>query len=311
MATNRQNPITYSLQCKFNDVELEHSQETLNIKIKPDAEYKNINVIIEDPNISVTKKVRAEDRGQTNAPAIIRASSLGSEGFNPANALIPVGLVQLNQTDEYLRDLPDEATALYLISPRSTADIFRDSPHDLGVWLQDIADIRNISENQGFHHDGKLVTGMDIYDHCEAGHSEPYGRERAHILRTAWTKAITSGQNVMTGFSIVTPELIRGYSACKTNTHKVVYSNLRDNVFNLNNVIRKQNCKNGISQDEGIIITDQDSGYARWQFTSAEYHNDPSSVYNIFLVDGSRSWDHKKTVHSSSRGGALQIIAPN
>lgn len=242
-------------------------------------------------------------------PLLALWQNLGSSALNPANQLISGGRVQLNKTDEYLSDLPNSAQAELLWFPKSGGEIFRDGPGDLANWLTEINNIRSINENHEFHAHGEVIKGMQVFDHYEAGHSTKYGEARADTIKQAWEQAKQSGQAVMTGAALVTPELIRGYRVGGSSDNKSVSNNLRDDAGKLNVLIAQQNLANGLSEETGQIITQRDSGNSRWQFTSRENRVKPSHVYSIDLTGGCLNWGPNRVNHSSSLAGVLRVFA--
>ncbi len=252
------------------------------------------------------------------APAIVQASNLGSDAFNPANKLLLVGTIPLNQSDPYLSDLSPEAQARYLITPQGTADIFN---RGRGTWLRDVADIRRIDESHEFHYEDQIVTGLEIYDHSETAHHPRsldhfivYEKERASVIRAGWEKAKNLGQNVMIGFSIASPQLIRGYEVCwPPIEQKLIQNNLFDRASALNAMIRQQNDENGVSLDKGTIVTQDGQGNDSVQFTSREVavNQYPQSVCSIDLTNGGYLSKGKRNNQFVSRPSALLILAPN
>lgn len=105
--------------------------------------------------------------------------------------------------------VPDEAVAEILIAERNTADIFGRGE---GTRLQDLQDIRSITEEFGFHHDGQDLTGMQVFDNYEDGRENelPLEFHVAGELRKAWVKAKETGQPQITGLFIGTEKLSGG-----------------------------------------------------------------------------------------------------
>jgi len=110
-----------------------------------------------------TVQHKAPTKEQTSAPGVI-ASSPTDEAFNPANAVINVGLVQLNKISQYLADLPNTAKAEFLVSPKSTATIFG---RGLGTWNEDTASVRSLDLSHGIHFNVQALLLNHIFDRTQ------------------------------------------------------------------------------------------------------------------------------------------------
>ncbi len=234
---------------------------------------------------------------QASAPGVI-ASSPTAGAFNPANAVIKVGLVQLNKISQYLTDLPDTAKAEFLVSPKSTATIFG---RGLGVWNEDTASVRGIDASHGIHFDGQALAGMQIFDRPRNAPGVTYEEALAKEIRAAWDKVNATGEAVTTGLAIGTKELVHGRKIGSSDV--TVGNNLYSRVDDVNAAIAKQGGEK--------ILTKSGSVNARWQFTATELPGHRAHVYSVDFTDGDHGWGHKDGVHSSSRPVALRLLAPN
>lgn len=259
------------------------------------------------------------------SPDQVKSSNLGSHALNPANQLIPGGIVQLNQTDNFnLKDLPDEAKAEVLWFPKSGGEIFRDGPDSLVEWNNEIKNIRNINENHEFHAYGKLIQGEDIVNKTNRWDPQPhniYNTERAQCIVKAWEKASSTNKNVMTGAALPTAELIRGYGFIRArysyyllDDKKHVSNNLRDQMSALNKTIAEQNKKNGIKEETGLIITHTNDDPVSYLVSQLlPYICDEElgeSNYCIYLDEGRASAEYACLGESLSRPCALHVLAP-
>ncbi|QQG35484.1 MAG: hypothetical protein HYS17_08050 [Micavibrio aeruginosavorus] len=240
---------------------------------------------------------REPAKEQTNEPGVI-VSTPTAAAFSPANAVINVGLVQLNKISQYLTDLPDEAKAEFLVSPKSTAGLFA---RGLGVWNEDTRSVSSIDASHGIHFNGQALTGMKISDRPQNAPDVTYEKAWAGEVRAAWEKAKTSGQAVITGLAIGTKELVRGRKIhCRD---VMVGNNLYSRVDDINAAIAKQGGEK--------IVTRRGSGNARWQLTSTEYPNFRDGVYSADFTGVDDGWNDKGSHRSSSRPAALRVLAPN
>ncbi len=250
----------------------------------------NVNIITNGDG-RVTKQVPVEE--QTNAPDVIQSSPTAG-AFNPANAVVKAGQIQLNKVSKYLSDLPDTAKAELLVSPQDTAKIFN---RDIGTFNEDTVSIRNISEDHGIHADGQALTGMQIFDRPDSAEDVTYEQAWSKEVRSAWEQANESGEAVTTGLAIGTKQIVHGR---EIGTRDVtVANNLYSNVAEINAALKAQGGQE--------IITSYDSGYAHWQFTATEHPDYRSGVYSVDFTDGDNGWGRKGHDHSSSRPVALQI----
>ena len=241
-------------------------------------------------------ELRAPAAEQTNAPGVI-ASSPTAKAFDPANAMINVGPVQLNKASRYLADLPDNAKGEFIVSPKSTAALLG---RDIGTFNEDTASIRAIDESFGLHYEGQVLTGMQIFDRPENAPDVTYEQAWASEVRAAWEKANATGEAVTTGLAIGTKELVHGRKIGSRDV--TVPNNLFSRVAHVNAAIAKQGGTK--------IITKSGSGLARWQFTAAEDPFDRAAVYSVIFAGGVDVWDHKGADPSSSSPAALRIFAP-
>ena len=247
--------------------------------------------IITNGDGRIVKQTPVEE--QTTAPDITQSSPTAA-AFNPANAVVKAGQVQLNKVSKYLADLPDTAVAELLVSPKDTAKIF---DRDIGTFNEDTASIRNIGEGHGVNHEGQALTGMQIFDRPDIAKDVTYEQAWASEVRSAWEQANESGETVTTALAIGTKQIVHGR---EIGTRDVtVANNLYSNVSNINAALEAQGGQK--------IITSHVSGSAHWQFTATEDPDDRSYVYSVDFTDGDVSWGHKGSVHSSSRPVALQI----
>ncbi|MBI4030110.1 MAG: hypothetical protein HY370_00375 [Proteobacteria bacterium] len=243
--------------------------------------------IITNGNGRVMKLTPVEE--QTSAPGII-SSSPTAAAFNPANAVVKAGQVQLNKVSKYLADLPDTAKAELLVAPKDTAKIFNRA---LGTFNEDIASIRNIDASHGIHVDGQALTGMQIFDRPDSA--------KDVIYEQAWEQANALRQAVTTGLAIGTGQIVQGR---KIGTCAVtVANNLRSRVGDINAALKAQGGQE--------IITSIDSCIAHWQFTATEDSDHRAFVYCVDFTDGDIAWVPKGHTLSSSRPVALCILAPN
>lgn len=240
------------------------------------------------------------------APGLI-LSSPTAKAFDPANAMITVGLVQLNKVSRYLRNLPNEARAEYLISPKSTATLLG---RGLGTWNKDTARIRSIDASHGLHFNGQALTGMQIFDRPSDARSVPYEKAWADKVRADWEKARTTRADVVTNLAIMPKELITGRKDWFPDwfSRVTVANNMYSRVGDINAAIAGQGGE--------LIITQLGYGHARWQFTATEHPDNCVGVYSVSRTDGDGSmdgdvWSHKDQAYSSSRAGALRVLAPN
>jgi hypothetical protein len=247
--------------------------------------------IITNGDGRIVKQTPVEE--QTTAPDITQSSPTAA-AFNPANAVVKAGQVQLNKVSKYLADLPDTAVAELLVSPKDTAKIF---DRDIGTFNEDTASIRNIGEIHGINHEGQVLTGMQIFDRPDIAKDVTYEQAWASEVRSAWEQANESGETVTTALAIGTKQIVHGR---EIGTRDVtVANNLYSNVSNINAALEAQGGQK--------IITSHDSGFAHWQFTATEVPDLRSYVYSVDFTDGDNNWDHKGNDHSSSRPVALQI----
>ena len=124
----------------------------------------------------------APAKKQTTAPGVIESSPTAG-AFNPANAVVKAGQVHLNKLSKFLADLPDTAVAELLVSPQDTAKIF---DRYIGTFNENTASIRNIGEGHGIHHDGQILTGMQIFDRPETAENVTYEQAWASEVRSTW-----------------------------------------------------------------------------------------------------------------------------
>lgn len=234
---------------------------------------------------------------QTNAPGVI-SSSPTAAAFNPANAVVKVGQVQLNKVSEFLADLPDTAKAELLVAPKDTAKIFG---RGLGTFKEDTAGIRKIDESHGIHVDGQPLTGMQIFDRPDGAEYITYEQAWAQEVRAAWEQANALGKTVTTGLAIGTKQIVHGR---EIGTRDVTVAN---NLYSRRNDINvKLNAQGGQE-----IITSDVSGGADWQFTATEDPDTPSNVASVVFSNGVNHWGPKGHYPSSSRPVALRVLAPN
>jgi hypothetical protein len=225
-------------------------------------------------------------------------SSPTAAAFNPANAVVKAGQVQLNKVSEYLADLPDTAKAELLVAPKDTAKIFNRA---LGTFNEDTASIRDIGESHGIHVDGQALIGMQIFDRPDGAKDVTYEEAWAKEVRCAWEQANESGKAVTTALAIGTKQIVHGHEIGICDV--TVANNLYSRVGDINAALKAQGGQE--------IITSHGSGYAHWQFTAAEVPDDRSHVFSVGFTDGDDSWDHKGSGRSSSRPVALRVLAPN
>lgn len=225
-------------------------------------------------------------------------SSPTAGAFSPANAMVLVGVVQLNKISQYLIDLPDEAKAEYILSPKSTATLFG---RDLGTFNEDTASIRGIDASHGLHFNGQALTGMQIFDRPSNAQGVPYEKAWADKIRADWETASTTHTDVVTSLAIMPRELINGrkIGSCDVTVANNIYSRVGD----INVAITRQGGE--------LIITQPSSSVARRQFTASELPGDRADVFSVHLTVGVAGWARKDDGPSSSRAGALHIIAPN
>ncbi len=214
--------------------------------------------------------------------------------FNPANAVVKAGQVQLNKVSKCLSDLPDTAKAELLVSPKDTAKIF---DRDIGTFNEDTASIRNIGESHGINHEGQALTGMQVFDRPDNAKDVTYEQVWASEVRSAWEQANESGAAVTTGLAIGTKQIIHGREIGIRDV--TVANNLYSNVSDINAALEAQGGQK--------IITSDDSSDARWQVTATENPFYRSQVYSVGFTDGDLYWDRKGDDRSSSRPVALQI----
>jgi hypothetical protein len=239
----------------------------------------------------VMKQTPAEE--QTTAPGVTQSSPTAA-AFNPANAVVKAGQVQLNKVSQYLSDLPDTAKAELLVSPKDTAKIF---DRGISTFNKDTASIRTIDESHGIHHEGQALTGMQIFDRPETDEDVTYEQAWAKEVRSAWEQANESGEAVTTDLAIGTKQLVHGR---EIGTRAVtVANNLYSNVADINTALEAQGGQE--------IITSDGSGHAHWQFTATEHPDNRSYVYGVDFTGGVYYWERKGNDHSSSRPVALQI----
>ncbi|MCD8562798.1 MAG: hypothetical protein LRY54_01775 [Alphaproteobacteria bacterium] len=225
---------------------------------------------------------------QNNAPGVI-SSSPTAAAFNPANAVVKAGQVQLNKLSKYLADLPDTAKAELLVAPKDTAKIFG---RGLGTFNEDTASIRAIGESHGIHHEGQALTGMQIFDRPDS-----YERAWAKEVRAAWEQANASGEAVTTGLAMGTKQIVHG---CEIGTRDVTVAN---------NLYSRRNDINAALKAQGgqEIITSVDSGIDHWQFTASVSPVYCSVVYSVDFTGGDDGWGCLGIDLASSRPVALQI----
>lgn len=248
--------------------------------------------------------------GQANTPGLRRAeaataaqagvieSSPTAKAFDPANAMVLVGVVQLNKASQYLTDLPDAAKAEFLVSPKSTAKIFG---RGLGTWNEDTASVRGIDASHGIHFDGQALAGMQIFDRPRNATGVTYEEALAKEIRAAWEQANATGEAVTTGLAIGTKELVHGRKVGSSDV--TVRNNLYSCVNDVNAAIVKQGGEK--------ILTKRGSDSAFWQFTASEHPDDRALVYSVVFTFGVSYWVRKFNDLSSSRPVALRILAPN
>ena len=247
--------------------------------------------IITNGDGRIVKQTPVEE--QTTAPDITQSSPTAA-AFNPANAVVKAGQVQLNKVSKYLADLPDTAVAELLVSPKDTAKIF---DRDIGTFNEDTASIRNIGEGHGVNHEGQALTGMQIFDRPDIAKDVTYEQAWASEVRSAWEQANEYGETVTTALAIGTKQIVHGR---EIGTRDVtVANNLYSNVSNINAALEAQGGQK--------IITSNASGSALWQFAATEHPGYRSVVYSVDFAGGVIYWDPKGDDHSSSRPVALQI----
>lgn len=288
MAANKLEAVECSLRGDFKGVVLTKSPSgDLTVDV---SALNGVNVtIIADGDGKIVKQPPVEE--QTNTPDVIEASPTAA-AFKPANAMIPAGQVQFNKISPYLTDLPDEARAELLVSPKDTAVILE---RGLGRWIEDVQGIRSINEAHGLHFDGQILTGMQVFDKYEDGYSNAIEKEIAGQLRSAWEQAKDSGEDVTTGLFMGTKQIVHG---CESGTRDVTVLN---NLYSRREAIAEQGDK---------FVTERGSDDAHWQFTSTEFPNVSFEVYSIDFTDSVASWDQKSDCHCSSRPVALRVSAP-
>lgn len=233
-----------------------------------------------------------------NAPQATIPSSPTAGAFNPANAVVKAGQVQLNKVSRFLADLPDTAKAELLVAPQDTANIFG---RGLGTFNEDTASIRNIGESHGIHVDGQALTGMRIFDRPDNAEGVTYEEVWAKEVRSAWEQANESGETVTTGLAIGTIQIVHGRERGIRDV--TVTNNLYSNVANINAALKAQGGQE--------IITSKSFGYALWQLTSTEnpdYRLGVSIVnFSVDFSGGGSARVRKDFVPASSRAVALQI----
>ncbi len=245
----------------------------------------------------------------------VPASGYESEFVNPAKKAIEVGTVFLNDTCEYLKDLPFGARAKYLIAPWSTATICN---RGLCGRSEDIVDIRRIHKKDGFSYEDYSIPGLKIFDYFEDGNNNgrSYLEEWASVQKAAWEYAKSSGENVMTGFALSTPELVQGCKAdyeSKKKEGKIIVDNLRDRAPDLNDIIAGQNRANGYDEDKGRIIIVSRGNAADTQSTSQRLDKDWAGdpVWYGIPLSGIFDSSISNDCPQSSRPAAMLVLAPN
>lgn len=254
--------------------------------------------IITNGNGRVMKLTPVEEQttAQENNGGVIQSSPTAA-AFDPANAVVKAGQVQLNKVSKFLADLPNTAKAELLVAPKDTAKIFN---RGLGTFNEDTASIRNIGTSHGIHVDGQSLTGMQIFDRPDGAKDVTYEQAWAKEVRAAWEQANALRQAVTTGLAIGPKQIVHGR---ESGTRDVtVANNLYSRVGDINAALKAQGGQE--------IITSGVSGYALWLFTATENPDHRSFVYSVDFTVGDFNWDHKGVGHSSSRPVALQI-APN
>jgi hypothetical protein len=243
---------------------------------------------------------REPAREQTTAPGVIQSSPTAA-AFDPANAMVRAGQVQLNKVSRFLADLPYTARAELLVAPQDTAKIFN---RGLGTWDVDTASIRNIGASHGIHVDGQFLTGMQIFERPDGAKDVTYEQAWAKEVRAAWEQANALRQAVTTGLAIGSKKIVHGRGIGMLDITDVTASNsLYSRVGDINAALKAQGGQE--------IIKSYGSGNARWQFTATEYPYDRSYVCSVRFTDGDSLLVLKGGDHLSSRPVALRVLPSN
>lgn len=232
-----------------------------------------------------TVQLKAPVAEQTNAPnnsSGVIASRVDVKSFQPGNAIIRAGIVQLNKISQYLADLPDTATAQLLVSPQDLANI---DGGGLGTWVNSVKRIRKI---EGYHG----LDGMRVFDRPETARGTPYEKAWADQIKAAFAQAQSSGKEVTTGLFMPTKQLVHGREIGSGDV------TVETNLYSKRKEIGKQG-------DE--FITRRGSGNAHWQWSATEDPVYSSNVCNVDFTDGGDCWDHKGSSRLSSRPVALAL----
>ncbi|MCD8494139.1 MAG: hypothetical protein LRY39_01800 [Alphaproteobacteria bacterium] len=162
--------------------------------------------------------------------------------FDPANAVVNAGIVQLNKLSPYLEELPDTARAFLLVAPQESAALWHQTP---GTWNEEIEHIRTIPRTLGIHYEGKALGGMPISDRPTYYEYRSYERAWATQITQLWKQACKSGEAVTSGLAMETTPLV----------HHILSQEEEINV--------------ALRQQGGRIITHPDSINFRAQFTAS------------------------------------------
>lgn len=263
-----------------------HAGDTIDATRLAD-EYGRVAVVVGDREIIIPKK--------GDVKIIRKRGSIGSafgvdvKSFLPTNAIIPVGVLQLNKISRRLTDLPDTARATLLVAPQDLANI---DGKGLDTWNNSIERIRNI---RGYHG----LDGMEIYDHLPSSRDISYERDWAGQIKFAFAQAQLFKCRITTGLFMPTTPLMwipeNEYSGDEHTRTNLLYGS---------DIIEMYGGDAFIDDDSSDTDEEQPSSY----FSSSEIITDPTDAAFIQFDWREPQWEKKNEVRGSTRPVALEIL---
>ncbi len=214
--------------------------------------------------------------------------------FNPVNAVISIGMVRVNKISQHLAGLADEVKAQFLVSPKSTAVLFRCAP---GTWHEDVDRIGKINARHGLHFKGRQLVGLKISDGPRGSSLLTYERAAAKEIKAAWERAQMLHQPVTTRLMMPSMELVCDRAIGSTQI--TVENNLYSRVDDINAAAARQG---------GEMILANSPGF--YQHSSNNDPIDSASACRIDMQNGSYFWERKDDFEADSWPVALHFPAP-
>ncbi|MCB1532531.1 MAG: hypothetical protein KDJ35_06660 [Alphaproteobacteria bacterium] len=239
----------------------------------------------EEQETTAKRRLKGEfQNAQENVVGVI-ASSPTVKSFEPDNAFIRAGTVQLNKISQYLADLPDTATATLLVSPQDLANI---DGGGLGTWVNSV---KRTGEIKGYHG----LDGMEVYDRPHWAPDVSLEEDITRKIKILLDFAQSSGKEVTTGLFMPMKQLLHGREIGSGDV--TVDTNLCSK--------RKEIGKQGYK-----FITKDGSDNASCYWSANEDPVNSSIVYNVCLTDGVDDWVHKDGLKLFSIPVALAFQPP-